>query len=116
VATVHTAPFFVPPTHIFGAHVPVSYPLKFCGGQQGGLAGTGFCKSTMHTLMASILDGVAGPATLNARDRVVAKELLFGHGMGFVAGSHTMTFVGGGLRSQPQRQPPSGSLGVRQSP
>jgi len=46
--------------------------------------------------MASVLDGPAGPVTVNLRDRVVAKGLLFGHGIGIVAGAQTILFAGGG--------------------
>ena len=115
---MHAAAFFVPPTHLFGEHVPRSYVLKFCGSRPGALGGTGVCRSTIVTLMA-FSPGAAPTVTLNLRDRVVASGLLFGHGVGFVAGAQTLTPalpLGPCQGSQPQLHGLIGSFGVRQGP
>jgi len=58
----------------------------FVGGLVDKFAGTGCCRSTMVTLMASGLDGPVGPVTVNLRVRLVAKGLMFGHASQLPAG------------------------------
>jgi hypothetical protein len=79
--TVQVKPLLEPatPPHCNGAHVADSYPLKFGAGFATKLFGFGACKLIIVTLMASGLDGLAGPVTVNLRDREVANALSFCH-------------------------------------